>query len=594
MTLRRRTLIAGFSGVVAGLSGCVRVPTSGPVEHVTPSEVAPRGPQVVSQPKPPVPGDTPLGIVYGFLAAMQDYEPGYSTARQYLTPDAAQGWNPAVQTTIYESQDHPVVSTEQSATLRAPIVGTLDASGYFRATNVVMDHDFELAQIASDDGPQWRINKPPAGLLISRLTFESYVQVAVQFLTQDTKSLMAGVRLVPELCYLPEGRATPTAAAQVLFAGPSKWLAPAVMTAVPAGGKLSVPSVAVDQGVAEVTLSDPVTELTGERRTWLGAQVVWTLSEFTQVRGVRFTANQQPWAVDGQGGDGVLRPFELSEFPSTPAAGPSSALAIRDNAVGLLDLPTGGFTPISGGLARLAKTEAPRLLAADTAVARVALVVDAKTLQLGSPEDDEIRTVFKGTRLTRPQFLDDGSIWLAGQDESGAAGIFMVGIDEKARRLALPDEMKGLPIQTLRISPDRTRIAVIAGAKSEYLGLVRLRVGSTTAVEDWRPLPLSGRESLPLARFADVGWVDGATMVVLGAAAQAQVPGGYVVSVDGARLEAFGSVPSQAEPSSLAVAPSRSEATAIALGPQGLYRLVGGATPWTQVTSNVSAVAFPG
>lgn len=594
MTLRRRTLLGLATGAAFGLGSCVRVPTGGPVEAVTPSEQAPRGPQVVSQPKPPVPGDSPLGIVYGFLAAMQDYEPGYATARQYLTPDAAQAWNPAAQTTIYESQDHPVVSTEKSATLRAPMIGTLDASGYFRATNVVLDHDFELAQVSSAAGPQWRIGQPPAGLLISRLTFESYSQIAVQFLTPDTKNLMAGIRLVPDLCYLPEGRATPTVAAQVLFAGPSEWLAPAVMTAIPAGGKLSVPSVAIDQGVAEVTLSDPVTALTGERRTWLGAQVVWTLSEFSQVRGVRFTANQQPWAVEGQGGDGVLRTFELSEFPSAPAAGPDTLVAVREGAVGQVDLPSGRFTPFPGALGRLAKDDAAPLLAADAAMARVAMVIGGKTLKLATPEGEEISTAFQGSLLTRPQFLDDGTIWLAGRDQKGVSGIYIVGIDNQVQRLALPDEMNSLPVQTLRISPDRTRVAVIAGEKREYLGMLRLRVGATPVVDQWRSLPLSGRQSIPLTRFSDLGWVDGATMVVLGAPAQAQVPGAYLVSVDGARLAAFGSVPSQAEPSSLAVAPTRSEPLAMALGAQGLYRLVGGATTWTQVASNLSAVAFPG
>src|SRR5690349_3998432 len=80
------------SGVYAGcgaalLAGCASMPDSGDLSGV---ESTPRqDTQVRVFAMPPREGAPPADILQGFLEALTSDDPGYATARQYLTPQAA-------------------------------------------------------------------------------------------------------------------------------------------------------------------------------------------------------------------------------------------------------------------------------------------------------------------------------------------------------------------------------------------------------------------------------------------------------------------------------------------------------------------------
>jgi len=66
----------------------------GPVVEGRPAGEPLPPPNVAVLPTGPRSGDDPVAIVEGFLSSMASYEPGYPTAREYLTPTAAAGWEP--------------------------------------------------------------------------------------------------------------------------------------------------------------------------------------------------------------------------------------------------------------------------------------------------------------------------------------------------------------------------------------------------------------------------------------------------------------------------------------------------------------------
>ena len=91
------------------LTGCVSVPTSGPVERHSPAAQQ-ANPGVEIAPVPPAQGATPGLIVEGFLHAMATYQAGYSVARQFLTADASEQWQPESGDEIYAASSAPQVS----------------------------------------------------------------------------------------------------------------------------------------------------------------------------------------------------------------------------------------------------------------------------------------------------------------------------------------------------------------------------------------------------------------------------------------------------------------------------------------------------
>src|SRR5207342_2463416 len=82
-----------------------------------------------------------------------------------------------------------------------------------------------------------------------------------------------------------------------LLNGPSEWLNPAVSSAIPPNTSLSVDSVTITDGIAEVPLSDSILALPDPQRSLLAAQIVYTLEQVGGVKGVLIKVNEQPFRV---------------------------------------------------------------------------------------------------------------------------------------------------------------------------------------------------------------------------------------------------------------------------------------------------------
>ena len=81
-------------GVLALLTGCVGMPTEGPVEVSQVDPGAYTAPGSSYDPLPPQAGQSPTEVVGGFLEAMKATPTGTSVARQFLTTGAQDSWKP--------------------------------------------------------------------------------------------------------------------------------------------------------------------------------------------------------------------------------------------------------------------------------------------------------------------------------------------------------------------------------------------------------------------------------------------------------------------------------------------------------------------
>ena len=144
---------------------------------------------------------------------------------------------------------------------------------------------------------EWRIDNPPPGLMVAEFSFKSFYQ------TYDLYFVGNGSSLVPDPIYLPalsNPANVASALMNMLLKGPSKWLKPAVSSAIPPNTSLSVDSVTITDGASPKYRS--VTRCWRYRirsaACWL-PKSSYTLKQVGGVKGVLIKVNQQPFRVPG-------------------------------------------------------------------------------------------------------------------------------------------------------------------------------------------------------------------------------------------------------------------------------------------------------
>lgn len=304
---------------VAGLllTGCVTVPTAGPVERHSPAQQQ-ANPGVDIAPVPPAEGATPGLIVEGFLHAMATYQPGYAVARQFLTREAAELWRPESGVEIYAGGYPPQISAT-GVVLTAPLVGSLDGEGSFTPASRQYHHDFALVRDA--DG-QWRISQPPRGLLVSQSLFSSaWVRSDVCFWDAT------GAWLVPDPRFVQTGPVGMLATVRAVLVGPSRVAAQAYRAPLTAG--VDAAAVTLDSdGTARVELIGAVDGLDAAARRLLAAELVWSLTSLEGVTGLRVTGNGTPWDLGG--GGGAVTTDDFHEGAPVPGSAGEGVYLIRD------------------------------------------------------------------------------------------------------------------------------------------------------------------------------------------------------------------------------------------------------------------------
>jgi hypothetical protein len=558
-------------GLLLGLlvAGCTAVPTSGPVQRHSPQPAAAStGVQVA--PLPPAQDATQLLVVEGFLHAMSVYQDGYSIARQYLMDNVASSWNPEAGVQVY-ADGFPPVETGQTVVLAAPLVGLIDSHGAYQPADGRLQVDFGVQK--NPDG-QWRITRPPDGLLVSRYLFSTGFQaVGVHFVAAS------GDILVPEPRYFPIGDAALRQAAAAVVAGPSDWLAPAVRK--PFGDGIVVNSVTVDdEGLARVSLGGATAQLSADQKQGLLAELTYTLSGFDRVVSVEVFAGAQRWL--DRDGAGILTESSFTEYSPVGSGSLRPLFLVRDGKLERQRDPASwtDFTEVTSGLPKIEG------LAVNARQDAWAAVIGGGTQILSGGPDVHSKPVRQGSGLLVPMFSRTGELWSL--DTAGMPGlrVYRDGAEVKVAQSSLP----GGRVVAGALSPDGVRLAlVLRSGGSTRLGLARvMRTDAKISVDGWHEIDLTSLGATG-SQLMGLGWNTATELAVLRSDGNAQTSVA-LVSQDGAALTDIG--PSDSTSLSSVLAGAGRPALALSTG--GVLYRFSGEFDWELVSAGVEAAAYPG
>ncbi len=418
-----------------GAVGCVNVPISGPIEKVEGQEAGCQN-CVNVQVQPPGAGDKPRDIVEGYLRATSNYQPNYSVAKQYLSQMAAEKWSPESGVSIYTGSPTATANPD-TVTLTGRLVGELLPDRTYIARDQDLQIDFRLVQ----ENGEWRISDPPPGLMVVEYSFTSFYQ------PYDLYFVGNGTSLVPDHIYLPtlsNPANVASALMKALLKGPSKWLKPAVASAIPPNTSLSVDSVTITDGIAEVPLSDSVLALPDPQRSLLAAQIVYTLK--TGRRGQRCRDQGERAAVPGARSDPTSLTISVDaisrNIDPVPFVSEDQLYAVRGGAVELVRTTTDtpATEPLAGPLGKGAfRVDA---LAVSVTNTDLAVTTDRRTSAASCINSDRgarhaNSTLLSGvTDLLRPQFTRYGEIWEIGRQGGPATDVDVHRQEDRRRDIS--------------------------------------------------------------------------------------------------------------------------------------------------------------
>ncbi|WP_157155384.1 LpqB family beta-propeller domain-containing protein [Diaminobutyricimonas sp. LJ205] len=485
MRARKSGIAAGLAGLLLVLTGCVGIPSAGPViagseireDLDADSVILPQGPEDDADPQ---------AILQGFVRAGTGPQGDYSVAREFLTPDLAQRWKPNAGVTVSQpGSDNYTQTGERTLEYTVVPVATVDSNGRYVAAEAsgpaTMQFTFEQV------GGQWRISEAPDGIVLTGSSFEQIFNPYSVYFFNPTFSTM-----VPDLRWFP----TPLLARRIvaaLLAGPSEWLAPGVVTECPNGTTLGPDGVRQDGNRVVVDLSAEAAESDTERLQRMKLQLTHSLADVTSVTSIGISINQGEVAI-----------------PETTNAGPvvepevDSRVLLR-NADGFGHYRRGEIEPIagiSGQVQDLAATEVS--LSRNEQYAAVQAPGGVYAVQVGG----EPLLVDARPGLIAPSVDDLEFVWsvpalnpagLIATDLAGTPHPIGSGLPASGRMLAI------------EVSRDGARIALLAEADN----VTRLYVAAVVR-EDGVPVSLGPLTELALETNAiDATWVDSVRVATL-------------------------------------------------------------------------------
>ncbi|MFF1546179.1 LpqB family beta-propeller domain-containing protein [Streptomyces sp. NPDC058291] len=584
------------------LTGCASMPDNGDLRDV---ESTPRqDTQVRVFAMPPRDDAPPAEIVQGFLEALTSDDPGYSTARQYLTDRAARRWEPERSTTVLAdgpaTEADPASSREGgddfSFVLTGTRVATVDAQQSYAPASGGYDQPVHLTR--DKKTRQWRIDALPTGVVMGKSDFQrNYVSVNKYYFASNTKADAAGrPTAVADPVYVRERVDPMTQMVRSVLTGPTSWLRPVVRSSFPTGAALpqGVTSLTPDdQNKLTVPLNDKAAHIGQGKCDEMAAQLLFSLKSLNP------TLDEVALRA------GRTQLCSLSEERAATVASRGSQnspgyLYFIDGQHRLARMASGsGDTkadPVPGPFGDGAKALRSVAVAHDEhSAAGVAL--DGKTLYVtstlsGSSVGDpvlESKGKTETDRLTTPSWDAHGNLWVADRDPAGPRLLLLEKGGGEPLRVLTP----GLDgrINAVRVAADGVRIALVVdkgGKQTLLIGRIERGVGDGTrpamSVQELRSA------TPELEKVTAMSWAGDSRLVVVGREAGGVEQVQYV-SCDGSFPEA-GTLPGLAEVTSIA-ASEDSDIPLFATSKEGLLWLPGG-SGWRTLKEIASVAFYPG
>lgn len=518
----RRIRIIALAAAALTLAGCTSIPTSGPVE------VGLKDLKQVDQiyqykPSGPIAGASQKDLVLGFVQAATSSVDDYATAREFLTSEYADQWDPNLGVLIDEGSRPYEADGEAAGILSLAAAAKVDASGDMLPVGPgpSMDMRFEFVRV----GSEWRISSAPAGIILDSNTFTTI------WSAHQLYFIGSGDVLVPETHWFLTRAALATEIIGALLEGPGERMREVVRSGFPPGTALATNSVPVVDGRARIDLTSNILEASPVALAEIRQQIKTSLQTVPGITGF----------------DLYVEGTALRDTPSNEADAPHLVTGAGNQAVLVGDelgtLVNGEFTPMQGFGQTLGELHPTAIsLAPDD---RAAAVLNDQGV---SRVDDAGTTLVDGrSGLLEPGIDPQGFLW----STAVASPELLLAAAPGGNPVQVPAPwLKGRSPVAVRVSVDGSRVAalVASGDGSQVLvaGIVRdergvpLRTTEEADTKLWAsgaPLDLDWVGQLRFAALTKVGTAGKVTLGGIGlfGIEQTSVPGGAHISGGGGR-----------------------------------------------------------
>ncbi|MFE5300432.1 LpqB family beta-propeller domain-containing protein [Streptomyces sp. NPDC056632] len=556
----------------------------------------------------------PDEIVDGFLEAMTSDDPGFATARKYLTKQAARTWKPEESITVLtnapdrDQADHLADPESKGRTypLSGRRIATVDAShAYQPQAPAEFNQSVHVVQQVSADGKtkEWRIDNLPKGLVLGEADFlRNYRSVNKYYFASGENWVVADPVYIRQR-QDPVTRMDPvTQTVRALLEGPTGWLGRAVDSRFPSGTQLrtGVTSLTTDdQSTLKVPLNAKADHVSSPACKGMAAQLLFTLGDLTSVR-------VEQVEILGSDGNSLCRLGKgqaLEEYSPVrdPRRGENpyfvddhGKLMMMSVGARQADRPTEAPGPFGKGVAPL------RYVAVDRDESQAAGVVqEGRELRVGSLDSEEelpapvvtSSALRPEDRLSAPSWDGRGDLWVADRNPVKPRLWMVPGGRGERVEVSTPWLKDGARVESLRVSADGVRIALLVTKdKKTTLQIGRVERSYTDGHEAVSVMDLQNAAPR-LESVTAVSWAGPSRLVVVGTEAGGVQQVRYV-QTDGSTSTT--SVLPGLNGVTAVAAPHGEQAPVVAdSGPDGIVRLVPGAN-WQPVVKEGSSPVYPG
>ncbi|MFE0653838.1 LpqB family beta-propeller domain-containing protein [Streptomyces sp. NPDC059534] len=593
------------------MTACATMPDSGDVQAVKGANAGDS--QVRVYAVAPRDNAEPDEIVDGFLEAMTSDDPGFATARKYLTSAAARSWKPEQSITVLttapdrEQADRNADPDNQGRAypLSGRKIATVDArhayqpispADYVQAIHVVQQ------PAANGKGKEWRIDSLPPGLVLGEADFlRNYRSVNKYYFASGEDWVVADPVYIRQR-QDPVTRMDPvTQTVKALLEGPTNWLKPAVDSSFLSGTELREGVTTLtpdDQSTLRVPLNAKADRAGGDACRRMAAQLLFTLGDLTSVR-----VEQVELLGSGDRSLCRLGKGQAAEFAAVRDTGREENPYFVDEHGKLMALMAGAKEavapvevpgPLGKGTVQLGSVAVDR---GETRAAGVGsggrelYVSSITTEQEAAPAILRSKAARPQDRLSAPSWDGRGDLWVADRDPAGPK-LWMVpdgtGTPVEVRTPWLDD---GARIESLRVSADGVRIALVV-TRGERTTLQIGRVQRQTSGDEPVVSVLDLQPAAPrMESVTAVSWAGPSRLVVVGKEAGGVQQIRYL-QTDGS-TSATSVLPGLNGVTSVA-APHTDKAFVVAdSGNDGIVRLVPGSN-WQPVVKVGASPVYPG
>ena len=471
--------------LVLALTGCASLPMSGPIRIGPDLAPATDSESFYYSPALPADGASQTEILAGFLAAGTAPQNDYAIAREYLEESIKSVWNPNQELLIQSSSPKVQVVSDEVATVEIEVLARIDSAGRYETlpagTTRVLEYGFGL------QNGQIRLISAPDVTMVIRPVFDVvFKSYSIFFLDQSKQNL------VPELRWFPATPATGTKLVNALLAGPSSWLAPFVVSAVPSGTTLSIDAVAIASRVAQVDLSAEALAVGSEDRPLMKAQFFATLSQLPNVDQVSISIERSTQEIAD------------SELVASPLVA-RSVLALGPE--GLESLTGSNLNASSQGLAFF-ENKSVSLLAASSKAGALAAATDSGVFLTGlANPGTAVEQVSADTSLIGLEYDQQQFLWIVSSGDIQA-----IAADGELLAVSAP-WLGRQQLSGFALSPEGARAAVLvkSGNRTKVLvaGVVRDASGAPIALAE--PLEIASELQSPTL----ISWYNPVTVAIL-------------------------------------------------------------------------------